>query len=593
MKKTLALLLALVMVVGMLSACGSTEAPAEETKTEAPATETKKDEPAKEEAASNYPEYLNLDGYRPIVKEGEEITIEIGVVKHPSCDTPMDDVWMTHFIEEKLNINIEYVEIENAAAAEKKSLLFASGDLPDIMLVFGLSKDEIVKYGIEEQMLMPISDYMNEELTPNILAHFAMDPTMEVGYTAPDGKMYGIPQFNGNFYGSGSTIPHGYRYFVDTTWMEAAGYDAVPEDLEGFVDMLRAMKDSGDKMGVDEVWPQLAQNWRCVYKEAFGWMNNSETDDAVPVWDTETNQVVVPVAQEKYQEYIKLLNTLYTEGLVHPDVFTMDGQAGKALMTERKGGVWRTDAPYTVLPEKENGWGDFIGLAPLKSEYNPEGYAKASFSYATNPYINISADTEYPEVCLRLVDWLLSPEGSVYNAIGAPAGSEDCMGLIEGYTIQDNAKRTVDFGAQDDAYDSAIHYKVNNINLCWQYLASENVFKEKACELAGVTYEGFNLDHENNGDDNYRYILANACAGRLLTPIPDAFMTADDTARFSDLKTVLNDYTKAETAKFIVGQRPLDELPKFQEELKGIGLDEYVELVNKYYADVAAPTVVE
>lgn len=592
MKKTLAMLLALVMVVGMLSACGS--APAEETKTEAPATENKKDESAKEEApASNYPEYLNLDGYRPIVKEGEEITIQIGVVKHPSCETPMDDVWMTHFIEEKLNIDVEYVEIENAAAAEKKSLLMASGDLPDIMLVFGFTKDEIVKYGIEEQMLMPISDYLSEELTPNIIAHFASDPTAEAGYTATDGKIYGIPQLTGNFHGVGGTIPHGYRYFVDTTWLEAAGYETVPEDIDGFVDMLRAMKKSGDKMGVDEVWPQLAHNWRCVYKEAFGWMNNSEGDDAVAVWDVEEGKMVVPVAQEKYQEYIKLLNTLYTEGLVHPDVFTMDGQAGKALMTERKGGVWRTDAPYTVLPEKENGWGDFIGLSPLKSEYNPEGYAKASFSYATNPYINIAADTEYPEVCLRLVDWLLSPEGYVYNAIGAPAGSEDCMGLIEGYTVVEDTKRSIDFGTQDDAYPSAIGYKVNNINLCWQYLASEQLFKEKACELAGVSFEGINMNIDTNGDDNYRHILATACEGRLLTPISDAFMTPDDAARFGDLKTVLNDYTKAETAKFIVGQRPLDELPKFQEELKGIGLDEYVELVNKYYADVAAPTIVE
>jgi putative aldouronate transport system substrate-binding protein len=591
MKKTLAMLLALVMVVGMLSACGS--APAEETKTEAPATENKKDEPAKEEAAaSEYPEYLNLDGYRPIVKEGEEITLKVAVVKHPSCENPMDEMWMTKFIEEKLNINLEFEEIENAAAAEKKSLLMASGDIPDLMFVFGFSKDEIVKYGIEEEMLMPISDYMSEELTPNIIAHFASDPTAEAGYTATDGKIYGIPQLSANIHGFGGTIPHGYRYFVDTTWMEAAGYDAVPEDIDGFVDMLRDMKKAGDKMGVNEVWPQLAQNWRCVYKEGFGWMNNSESDDAIPVWDVEEGKMVVPVAQEKYQEYIKLLNTLYTEGLVHPDVFTMDGAAGKALMTERKGGVWRTDAPYTVLPEKENGWNDFIGLAPLKSEHNPEGYAKASFSYATNPYINISADTEYPEVCLRLVDYLLSPEGYVYNAIGAPAGSEDCMGLIEGYTILDDGY-TIDFGAQDDDYTSAIGYKVNNINLSWQYLAGEQLFREYACELAGANYAGENLDYENDGDDHYRHILANACEGRLLTGVPDAFMTPDDAARFSDLKTVLNDYTKAETAKFIVGQRSLDELPKFQEELKGIGLDEYIELIDKYYANVAAPTVVE
>ena len=62
-------------------------------------------------------------------------------------------------------------------------------------------------------------------------------------------------------------------------------------------------------------------------------------------------------------------------------------------------------------------------------------------------------------------------------------------------------------------------------------------------------------------------------------------MDAETTTRYTDLYTVLNDHLTTEFAKFVVGQRSLDELPKFFEELKAMGLDEYVQMVNDAYTD--------
>lgn len=56
----------------------------------------------------------------------------------------------------------------------------------------------------------------------------------------------------------------------------------------------------------------------------------------------------------------------------------------------------------------------------------------------------------------------------------------------------------------------------------------------------------------------------------------------------NDLKTVLDTYMKAEIAKFIIGERSLDEYDAFISELEGIGLREYEGYFQQAYADYQA-----
>ena len=585
MKSALALVLALVMCLTCFVGC-NTEKPVETQPKETQGT-NKPAETTTPAVESNYPDYLNLDGYRPIVKEGEQITLKVAVLNHPSQEVPVEETWFVKFLEEKMNVKLEIENIENASANDRKSLMFSSGDLPDMMLVFGLKATDLTQYGVEDELLLPINEYMDETLTPNLIAHFESDSTATEAFTSPDGNIYGVPQLYGEAFGSSSTIPHGYRIFVDTKYMDAAGYETLPDTLDGFVDMLRAFKDVGDELGVDTVYPLMGldQQYRHIIKSAFGWMHLLGDDDVLPVWDVEEGKIVIPATQEKYKEYVTLMNTLYTEGLLHPDCFSVDRNTAKAIMAEGKVGVLNVDAPFVIAP---NTWSDYIAHTPLKSEHNPEGYLKASFSYGSS-YVSISADTEYPELCMRLLDYLCSPEGYVYNAIGAPKGSEDTLGLIEGYTIVNN---TIDFGSQDDNYETVIAYKVNNINLSWQYMVNEDYFLPYACELAGITYEPTGLDPENNSDHHYKYELATACEGKLLSAIPNIVVPAEDNARYTDLKTALTNYVKQEYAKFVVGQRPLSELDAFQKELEAMGMAEYIELCEKAYANVVAPSLV-
>ncbi|MBE5869615.1 MAG: hypothetical protein E7293_11855 [Lachnospiraceae bacterium] len=583
-KKNLKALLASVLAAAMmLTACGGNTT--EESKTPS-STPDSSVAASQDPVDSKYPSYLNLDGYKPIVKEGEKVTLRISIVKHPAVTNSYEDSWFAHFVEEKLNIDLEIEEIENAQQSEKKSLVLGSNDLPDIMLTYGFTPNEIVKYGIEEELLLPLSDYMSEELTPNMIAHFERSPEAKAGFTASDGKIYGLPQITASNDGYGTTIPELYRVFIDTRWMEAAGYDEVPDQLDEFVEMLRAFKDVKDEMGVDEVYPILSPYHyeRVMFKAAFGWMGSSSGDDTAPVWDVQENKVVVPATQEKYQEYVKLMKMLYDEDLIYEDYFNQDVTQINALIAEGKAPVIGVDAPYSAFPDR---FSDFVAVPPLKSEYNPEGLVTASKDYAVNSYFNVSADTEHPELCMRFLDYLCSGEGLTYFSFSAPAGSEDTLDMIDGWTLDE--KQNLVYGDEAKDFSSGYGFRLHKLNMGWQYLTNDYIMQEYACEMVGEKFKGAVLDYENNGDHNYRYALMTACEGRLISSLPPAYMERESAIRYGDLKTAINTFVNSEFSKFVVGQRDISELPKFQEELKKYNTAAYIAICEEAYADYEGP----
>ena len=67
--------------------------------------------------------------------------------------------------------------------------------------------------------------------------------------------------------------------------------------------------------------------------------------------------------------------------------------------------------------------------------------------------------------------------------------------------------------------------------------------------------------------------------------LPGVYMNSDDAFRASELGNLLTDYIKEESAKFITGARPLSEVDQYFEELRQIGVEEYIEMYRAAYSD--------
>ena len=191
-------------------------------------------------------------------------------------------------------------------------------------------------------------------------------------------------------------------------------------------------------MGVDECWPLVTRsnNDYLYFLNAFGFLQVDPNKATEPVWDVETQRVTVSCLTEKYAEYIKLYHTLYSEGLLHPDKFTMDNAEARALYAERKVGVNTDFGPQ--LFDIDN-FADYEMAKPLTSEWSKEPVVTSTLGYQKN-LVFISADTEYPELCVRLLDYLYSDEGALYSHVGPAADSEDTLGVVQGYYLNDKGE---------------------------------------------------------------------------------------------------------------------------------------------------------
>ena len=166
--KIVLILLAIVLLLGT-AACAKTESPDESQAPTEKTTESTQQAEATAAPESQYPEYLNLDSDLPIVKEGEEITLSITVKQDDSTGGDAEDIWFWAWAEQYMNINFDVQQVLGSALGEKKNLMFASGDLTDVLLGLGMTTTEIVAYGQNEGQLLGLNDYLTEEYAPNIL----------------------------------------------------------------------------------------------------------------------------------------------------------------------------------------------------------------------------------------------------------------------------------------------------------------------------------------------------------------------------------------------------------------------------------------
>ena len=209
MKKALALILALVLCLGVLAACGETK-PAETKPAETKPAETK---PAETEPAAYSFEGKTLDVY----------------AGHSSA---MDGTDLNKFIEETLGIDIQWKVLPEAgmeAALTERvtpSLVFTTGARGAGISTYG-------RYGAY------VNFWEHQEWMPNFFALFndETDPSM-VAYkqsymTSPD-ELYSIPVFLG-----GDVQRYAWMYREDI--VNELNLE-LPTDWESFLNFLRAMK---------------------------------------------------------------------------------------------------------------------------------------------------------------------------------------------------------------------------------------------------------------------------------------------------------------------------------------------------------------
>ena len=317
-------------------------------------------------------------------------------------------------LEEKTGYKVQYDLLPSDNVEEKLNLILSSQEEYDGIQILSKYREKFVDYA--KQGALTELDELAEKYGVNMKTCFT-NKTWDAGRV--DGKLYGIVTCSARkteVTESGEIIERpsgmGTMLLVRTDIMKKAGIEKIPETIDEFTDMLRAMKKLSSNSMQSAPLTTTSDLALPGITGAFGiectWI---ESGDGTLVNQIET---------EGYKEYLLYLKSLYDEGLLDSELPTNKTNNTQEKFTSGKSYVMPMayyDAA-TIMDALEKNAPDYEVeyMFPLEGANGQRGYA-----YGSNPLervMVIPKSAEHPDDMMKWIDAKLDADVFRNLAIG-------------------------------------------------------------------------------------------------------------------------------------------------------------------------------
>ena len=572
MKKLLAILLALVLVLGM-AACGGD------------AGSTAANGEGKENAATEATGDGSGSGEgNTAADKGEKITLKIGLPTNAKI-LSFEDNALTKWIEEECNVELVFQEYAGGTdvATQISTAIAARQELPDILYGVSLNANAISSYGNEGYFVDLTPYYYNEDGTPNMdkaesfwgrieqcLADDQKDTILRTITDGDSGKIFSVPTVET------STIDkRKYQPWINVTWLDELGLD-MPTNTDELYTVLKTFQEK--KPGGDSTIPLFGSEKAGGSAGVADWIINMfiyyHPDHRWQDYDSNgTLQFVY--TREEYREALKFLNKLYKEGLLSNMVYTASSSDMKAITTPSSGeamcGVFCGHLTIHTTPNNM-----------VLEEYEPMplwGYAvEGDLSCSQRTFITDSCAPEKRDRAFQVLMTLWSEAGSMrvrygeygVNWVDPDEGAVSDMGYTAQYKLLSdplNEPNTAHWGTIASCFNFFAEGETAQMDpdmSPWLTLKSE---------LHAWSREIFDDAAQNNNP-------AYTC--------PTLVYTTEEKEKIEMIQTNINNLVSKKEMAYITG---IDadinsdaDWNAFQAELLELGLEEYAFVVRTAYA---------
>ena len=430
MKKTLAMLLALIMVLAMLPT---------------------------------------------VLAEDDWITLRVECFDRNAAGFNVEDCMQLHYAQENFgdpnHIKLEFVSVSRWEETAILNTLLAGQTAPDLCMTYD---GALMQSYIDMGGVKPLDELL-EAYGPNLKA-FLGDECLLYGINPEDNVRYNLVARRLNVGMLG--------VFVRGDWLEKLNM-AVPATRQEWIDYLYAAKEAN--LGGELTLPYAIGLYEANPLWGFSLLVNSYLD-----WENITEEQylaagpyleVLPGAKEAY----RLLNTFYNDGLVNPD-YPLDatddsnnqkyylGQVGTKIATYDD--PYRPDQAYQQEMSKNVPDAYWI---PANCMTNKDGYTFHS-TYAANGlniFIPGWVDDEVAAAAIKYMDWMAIPENMFVMQNG-----------VEGKNYEGLDENGIPYGVKATA-DVEDEYKMHAGDVCFIANGSNFGSDERNAMAVAQSYTGY------------------------------------------------------------------------------------------------------
>ncbi len=583
MKKFLALLLTLCLTAGLMAGCGdtksSTAASAGSEKETTTATQTSK-APEAEEAAGSQAEAAGSAQEAPLgTGEVTEYAKEIfgtdeapEAISYPvdtteslslvatfpdplfaSYPNAMADCSIYKEAENRTGIHVEYQGLSTSASNEQFNVMVASGSYPDL-IGWGLNFANGDDAQVDEDVILDLTDYISQ-YAPNYFKLLSTDD--ELLRTAVSASGY-ITAFFGltteNSLGKAGMA-------IRTDELKKLGLDK-PYTIDEWEETLAAFKNDGLDQPLMMLAPGAIQdNWIAAAYDVAAFCN-SFPQSVAPTF-VKDGEIKFGPLEEGFKEYITKMHEWYTKGYIDPDFISINsnwnGPDYSNAITSGEAGIFYAD------------WGNLGGYIQ-NSEI--DGFAvEATYDmHATEDSTNhfgaftkkaagngfrISGNCENVELACQWGDYWYSDEGSLLANYGIEG---------EGFEYDENGdpKFTALVTDSDLGMRDALLVYASNGTICCVIDSNAVATGYSDVDKAAPEIWAKGMDDA--------YVIPT-------TMTLTAEESTDASNIYSDIQTTCMEYI----AKFITGDKPLDQYDAFVQTIEDMDIQGYLDIYQGAY----------
>ena len=231
-----------------------------------------------------------------------------------------EDAVTIKLLEDKFNVDINILPIEDSSFLEVLNTYIMGGDTPDVIR---LKDPSLFGTYVDQGVLGAMDMEIVKEYAPIIYGAISdWEGGLYWSFGNVDGVQYGIPSVStGNLY----HLPIVYN----ETWMKNVGVETTPETLDELYDlMVKFTKEDPDQDGLDDTYGLASDGMRLVFG-AYG-VNPGAADGRTDhsYFQLLDGEVEYAASTQRYKEALKVLNQWYEEGLIDPEFVTGENTGG-------------------------------------------------------------------------------------------------------------------------------------------------------------------------------------------------------------------------------------------------------------------------